>query len=685
MAITKTTTSLRTSVSEVWQSSVILPILKQMRRHTWRLYKVITKTFCQNRFKNTQLHVNKDCFVTLAMTSYFLLFMYYASPAQAASFKVSPSSGSTFNQNCQSSLDILLDTENSPSNAADIILNYDNNKIDIVEVKPGNVYPNYFGNVVDASNGLIRLTGANFTGTLNGKGVFATIIFKPKVSTGTSYLNIRFTGADQYNTLDSNIADAVTSNDLLTSVQNGFFGFGSGSCVNDITPPTIKFTSPTNGQQNVPSDANVLLSISDSGSGVDINSVVITINGVVQTFTYTGNSSTYYFTVNPTDPLHENSLNTVQVSASDLSGNQRQSSITFNRPPLPTTPPPIACPICPNVVATPTPQPTIYDPEPIKEPDSSSPTINFIDPISKSVISLLPTIKFQVQDDTSIDFDTIKVNLNNQIFTFDNPAFSHTGTPQNSIFTLKTSNSLLPNTEYILTIFAADSSGNGISKSINIVTKNTITNQIATTVKQLQTSSSHVLPIAFYLLFLLPLLYLLAKLLSLLVDDKRQPYGLVYNLITREPINKAKVIINNKTHYTNIFGIFAANLKPGTYQVSVSAPNFVSTETSFATKKDFDTYLNIPLEPIKTLPSSQHGHVVDKKGNPLTFLTVTLKETKFDTIVTTRITDKIGRYRFIVPHGRYQVIVDGHPEANFTVDTRHKTSGYLTINRDIVI
>jgi hypothetical protein len=617
----------------------------------------------------------KNFVLVLCFVFYVLSF---APLAHAASFKVSPSSGSTFNQNCQGSLDILLDTENSPSNAADIILNYDNNKIDIIEVKPGNVYPNYFGNVVDATNGLIRLTGANFTGTLNGKGVFATIIFKPKVSTGTSYLNIRFTGADQYNTLDSNIANAITSNDLLTSVQNGFFGFGSGSCVNDITPPTIKFTSPTNGQQNVPSDANVLLSISDSGSGVDINSVVITINGVVQTFTYTGNSSTYYFTVPPTDPLHENSINTVQVSASDLSGNQRQSSITFNQPSIP-TPIPFTCPICPNIVTTPTPQPTIYNPEPIKEPDSSSPTINFIDPISKSTISLLPTIKFQVQDDTSIDFDTIKVSLNNQIFTFNNPAFSHTGTPQNSIFTLKTSNSLLPNTEYILTIFAADSNGNGLSKSINIVTKNTIANQLAITTKQLQTS-----PLPYFLL-LLPLLYLLIKLLPFLIDDKNQPYGIVYNLITHEPINKAKVVINNKTYHTNIYGIFAAKLKPGQYNITVSSPNFEPYENSFTTKKDFDTYLNIPLKPIKTMPSSQHGHVVDKQGNPLTFITVTLKETKFDTIIATRVTDKIGRYRFIVPHGRYQVIVEGHPTANFTVDTRHKINGYLTINRDIII
>jgi hypothetical protein len=617
----------------------------------------------------------KNFVLVLCFVFYVLSF---ASLAHAASFKVSPSSGSTFNQNCQGSLDILLDTENSPSNAADIILNYDNNKIDIIEVKPGNVYPNYFGNVVDATNGLIRLTGANFTGTLNGKGVFATIIFKPKVSTGTSYLNIRFTGADQYNTLDSNIANAITSNDLLTSVQNGFFGFGSGSCVNDITPPTIKFTSPTNGQQNVPSDANVLLSISDSGSGVDINTVVITINGIVQTFTYTGNSSTYYFTINPTDPLHENSVNTIQVSASDLSGNSSKKSINFNLPATPTSVP-LTCPICPAIPAV---TPTIIQPSPSVTPtisDSSSPTINFIDPISKSTVSLLPTIKFQVIDNTSIDFDTIKVNLNNQIFTFDNPAFSHTGTPQNTVFTLKTSNSLLPGTEYVLTIFAADSSGNGISKSINIITKNTIAKQLATTAKQLQTSP---LP---YILLLLPLLYLLYRLIPLLIDDRNQPYGIVYDLITHEPIENAKVIINNKTYYTNVYGIFAAKLKPGQYNIDVSSPNFEPYENSFTTKKDFDTYLNIPLKPIKTMPSTKHGHVIDKQGNPLTFTTITLKETKFDTIVATRVTDKIGRYRFIVPHGRYQIIVEGHPAANFTVDTRHKINGYLTINRDIII
>lgn len=624
-------------------------------------------------------------------TFYVLLFIYlplgmayYAFPTHAASFKVSPSSGSTFNQNCQSSLDIILDTEGKTSNAADIILNYDNNKIDIIQVKPGNVYPNYFGNVVDANSGLIRLTGANFTSTLNGKGVFATIIFKPKVNTGTSYLNIRFTGADQYNTLDSNIADSVTSNDLLTSVQNGFFGFSSGTCISDATPPTINFTSPVNGQQNVPSNANILLSISDSGSGVDINSVVITVNGVVQNLSYTGNSSTYYFTIKPTDPLYQDSINTVQVSASDLSGNQRKSSITFNQPSVP-TPVPLTCPVCPNIMTTPIPQPTIYNPEPTKGPDQSSPTINFIDPISKSTTSLLPIIKFQVIDDTSINFDTVKVSLNNQVFTFDNPLFSHTGTPQNAIFTLRTNQALSPGTEYLLTIFAADSSGNGLSKSISITTKKTLTHQIATTVKQLKTSSSHVLPITFYVLLFLPLLYLLYKLLPLLAHDKDQPYGIVYNLITREPIHQAKVVINGKIHYTNIFGIFAANLKPGQYNIDVSAPNFKPHQTSFTTKKDFDTYLNIPLEPIKNLPSSQHGHVVDKQGNPLTFITVTLKETKFDTIVTTRVTDKIGRYRFIVPHGRYQVIVEGHPQANFTVDTRHKIGGYLTINRDIVI
>ena len=49
------------------------------------------------------------------------------------------------------------------------------------------------------------------------------------------------------------------------------------------------------------------------------------------------------------------------------------------------------------------------------------------------------------------------------------------------------------------------------------------------------------------------------------------------------------------------------------------------------------------------------GIVMDKDGKPISGVTVTLKEMKFDKFIGKRVTDSNGEYQFIVPNNIYQV------------------------------
>jgi len=512
-------------------------------------------------------------------------------------------------------------------------------------------------------------------------------------------------------------------------------------------PPTITFITPVNGQTGVPSDADIVVEVSEPSYGVDINSVEIIINGVTYTassprVSVTGDILDYTFTVTPYDPLFTNQANTVLVKAANLNGNSTQSSIVFNVPvvtptptptptgtitptptptttssptntPTPTPTPtstyysittpkitqkptityPPSCPTCPTCINSPTPTPENNE-STENLPDTTSPIIAFIKPPAKGSLKINDDFVFQISDlGSGVDQNTIKVTFNQQVFTLTNTQMDISGNNSSFRVTLKNKFQLLPNTEYRISVSAFDFNQNGISKSIFF--------QVTKPFPYL--SLLLIIPIV----GLIWLVFFLKKYFR--KNQNNKTIGFIFNSLTLEPIPFIKISINNKNFYSNIFGIVSVNLNPGDYNLNIKDPNFSFPSKNNDQSLDFPSiyqgelfeikpksfpFLNIALDPYKNknifYKISQFflgkpGVITNPTGEPLTGVKIALIETKFKTIITSRIIDNEGHYRFIVPHGRYQLTIFGTNTIIDTIDTRHKVFGYTLINKNYTI
>jgi hypothetical protein len=307
-------------------------------------------------------HKNK---IIILFTIILLILITFPKSTNAqtpdATFSLQPGS-STFVQEADAVINININTGSNTSNAADIIINYNPSEIDVIQVTGGSAYESYAGNVIDASAGRIRLTGFSITGTLSGSRVFGTIKFRSKPNVESTSLTIVFSGVG--NTLDSNIAETNTSTDILGSVGNGHYTFTAPvqpppppppppskpkekkeeeeekeEEPEDTESPIIELVSPQNYETDIPLDANIIFKISDDISGVDINSVVVIINGEEYTYKDTGNFSyegdpmNYTIIITPREPFGENTPIFVIIKANDKKGNPAQKTILFNVPP----------------------------------------------------------------------------------------------------------------------------------------------------------------------------------------------------------------------------------------------------------------------------------------------------------------------------------------------------------------
>lgn len=310
-------------------------------------------------------------FVVVFVLITLLLFLIFPPiGVDSATFESSPSSGN-FITTCDQSYDIMVDTQGVLSNAADIEINYNPAEITIidsdpgtpgVQVQTGDAYDVYVANNVDTVTGTIQVVASTFFGGLNGTARFITIEFQANSGVTSSGFTINFTGVGD--TLDSNIADAGTSNDLLTSVTNANFTFyDSASCTVDTTQPNINFVSPVNGQSGVPVNSNVQVQFTDSESNIDISSLSVTVAGITYTqgdpeFSYSGSGNNITVTINPPSNFSEGQNVSVSASGSDGASNSRTRNMSFTTFITPTsTPVPTLTPT-PGPTATPGPTPT---------------------------------------------------------------------------------------------------------------------------------------------------------------------------------------------------------------------------------------------------------------------------------------------------------------------------------------
>jgi hypothetical protein len=405
-------------------------------------------------------------------------------------FRFSAPNNGNLVQGCTYSADIRINTGSNNSSSADIIINYDPAKIEILDsnpnvadkqIKPGVAYQSYFGNKVNESTGEIRLTGASFDAPINGEDIFASISFKSKPAVTSASFIIKFDGAGATTSTDSNISIAESSLDALGSVQNGIFTFSSGSCVADTAAPNVTFINPTNGQLNVPSNQVVSLGITDNLSGVNLSTLEILVNGQLYTansqeIQISGTSTNYSITLNQTDDIDPTTPSTILVKVRDFSNNLRQSFITFNNPspatptpaptsaptanptsgpttaatPLPTNPP-IYITVIPTTTATPTPAPS----------DKIPPTIEFVNPVSRETISDNEELIIRLGDvGSGINPNTLQVLINDKKYTINDSTVRLEGNGGEYTVRIRDSSIFSKVTSSYLSVIVSDFGGN---------------------------------------------------------------------------------------------------------------------------------------------------------------------------------------------------------------------------------
>ncbi|MBU1043378.1 MAG: hypothetical protein KJ915_03145 [Candidatus Omnitrophica bacterium] len=108
-------------------------------------------------------------------------------------------------------------------------------------------------------------------------------------------------------------SDEVPNTSGLSNVASG-----TTSAVPDTTPPYTTGHDPAKNSIKVALDENIVVHVKDDGSGVDINTIVMRVNGVVVTPTITGTPADYTLTYDPSVDFAIGQTVIVTVDASDL-------------------------------------------------------------------------------------------------------------------------------------------------------------------------------------------------------------------------------------------------------------------------------------------------------------------------------------------------------------------------------
>lgn len=263
----------------------------------------------------------------------------FPSVAQAAQFSFD-SSNIKYSQGCETDLRVIIDPEGIKSNGADLIVRYNQNELEIIDTDPslqgiqistGDAYEVYFGNL--AENGTIRIGAASYNKFLNQKMTFATIKLKSKPGTTSSKLTFSFTPGS---TLDSNIAEANSSNDKLYSAKPVTINFDSTPCTIDQTGPEIIFINPNRSNHVLNSLEEIVVNLKDT-TGVDLNTLEITLNNEIYSIlkdnlSYSGSPNEYNIKFTPQNLPKENTALTLKVEISDTKGNNSNAILIFNLP-----------------------------------------------------------------------------------------------------------------------------------------------------------------------------------------------------------------------------------------------------------------------------------------------------------------------------------------------------------------
>jgi len=103
-----------------------------------------------------------------------------------------------------------------------------------------------------------------------------------------------------------------------SSLSNSDSAEAKQTVVSDTTPPYTTGHSPSKNAINVQPDTNIIVHVKDDGVGVDINTIVMRVNGQIVSPTITGTSADYTLTYNPNQDFSTGTVVSVTVDAEDL-------------------------------------------------------------------------------------------------------------------------------------------------------------------------------------------------------------------------------------------------------------------------------------------------------------------------------------------------------------------------------
>jgi hypothetical protein len=295
-------------------------------------------------------------FILNSLAISLLFVAFHAPQAHAAKMSLYPSSGQ-FNEGCQYSVDIIMNTEGANTRGADAFMSYNPNEIEILGIRPGWIFKSYPGRIF--GGGDIKITAFSENGFYKGSGSLARLTFRSKPGVTSATISFKYSpGA----TTDSNVA-GESANDILNGAYGAKYNFVKGPCfveVPDTKPPYIKYEDLKPGMdwENLVPNTDIQMIIRDDKSGVDLDTVTVDINGTLYTkdgdkkFTYEGPNTAYSITIDPENDfiLGEEEV-TVKVNAEDLSDNVMDEFVYgFNAYEIPLEVLRAAAPECPELV-----------------------------------------------------------------------------------------------------------------------------------------------------------------------------------------------------------------------------------------------------------------------------------------------------------------------------------------------
>ncbi|MDD2758565.1 MAG: carboxypeptidase-like regulatory domain-containing protein, partial [Patescibacteria group bacterium] len=257
----------------------------------------------------------------------FSLIFFRADFVSAATFYLEPASGDLI-RGCLTNITLRLSTDGASSNGAQAYVDYSSLGGGTINIAGAGLFSTYATPPgVPAST--LGIYG--YGGVTTGNGLsYATIRVRSNTN-GPLTLTVHPNTADPA----SKIAEHPSSNDILTSVASGSYTVIDGYC--ETQPPYLSDLNPVADKPNHPVGQNILFDIRDADSGVNINTLSVTVkqNNVDvpfnQTATAHGTDSKWYsIVIDPTSDLTPELKVVVTVAVNDKAGNTMTRTYQFN-------------------------------------------------------------------------------------------------------------------------------------------------------------------------------------------------------------------------------------------------------------------------------------------------------------------------------------------------------------------